>query len=127
MFDRAGRAEILLPRSQVPGGVVFQIGVIASQPILAHAVRSGQEVGNGDPRAVAPFATHDCAAGQGIHSAKVCVIDDPTGLQGGIIGGSQCRSNWLGLNPRHGFRAECALPNGCGTESILWDYVAVVR
>jgi hypothetical protein len=71
----AGRAEVLLARLEIAGGVVFEVRVVPAQPVFANLIEARMEVRNDDPGVVPAFAADDLAAGEGIDSPE-------TGAQG---------------------------------------------
>jgi len=57
----ARRAEVFLSGLQIPGEVVFEVGLIPAQPVLAYAIGAGVEVRNHYASIVAGFAADDLA------------------------------------------------------------------
>jgi len=66
----AGRAEVLLPRLEIAGGVVFKVRVVPAQSVLANPMGTRMEVRDDDPGMVAAPAADDLAAGEGIDSPE---------------------------------------------------------
>jgi hypothetical protein len=97
-----------LPRLQVAGGIIFEIRVIAPQPVLTNPVGAREEVGNEDAGAVPASSPDDFAPCHGIHSSQMGTIGqtavDPTGIQSGVIGGGQIGAYQVWKQQRGCFR-----------------------
>jgi hypothetical protein len=81
------RAEVLLSLFQVAGGAVFEVGLVATQSVLADAIRTRMKVRDKDAGVVTVLPADHLAARERIDSPESGPIRqgavNPTGLQRG--------------------------------------------
>ena len=97
------RAEVLLSLFQIAGGVVFEVGLVPTQSVLADVIGARVKVRNHDPGVVAALPADDLATGERIDSPESGPdrqgAVNPTRLQRCVIRGSQvrprpCQKRW---------------------------------
>src|SRR5262245_34779845 len=58
--------QLLLAWFEIAGGIVFEVGLVAAQPVLANNALARLEVGNADARVVAALPADDLSTGRRI-------------------------------------------------------------
>lgn len=93
----AGRTQVLLSRFKVAGGIVFEVRLVATQPILANMELAGTEIGYEDAGIIAGFSADDLATSERIDPSQTGSIGkfavNPAGLQSRVVRCGEVRSN----------------------------------
>jgi hypothetical protein len=74
MFDRPGGPKVLLSLFQIASGVGFEIGLIATQSVLADVIGAGVMVRDEDAGVVTELAADDLATGEGIDPTEAGAV-----------------------------------------------------
>jgi hypothetical protein len=71
-----GRAEVLLPRLEAAGRVVFEIWLVTAQTVLANVELAGPEIRNQNAGVIAALAADDLGTCERIDSSQTSALSN---------------------------------------------------